>query len=147
MRSEGSSGHFCGNFTFPFSYPPIDRRKSRRRRLPESPTLVSQLPEGFPVAISRHVSGSERNSNGMVVAVVGYRLLSSFHWYGAYQATYPALRSGSSGLGCYLNPPKWPGGLGQNFVCCSPQYIGISKSPLEGQKEISEPSECPPCIG
>ena len=45
--------------------------------------------------------------------------------YGAYQTTSGRRCSTDSGFGRDQNPPKWPGGLGQNFATVFPQYIGI----------------------
>ena len=137
---EGFSDDFLRKSAFPDSYPPIDRRKSRRRRMRSSPNWYLNFRNGSLVAINRHVSGSGRNEMGACSRGQCWTSLRSILWYGAYKATYPSLRFGSSGLGCDLNPPKWPGGLGQNFVREIPQYIGFSKTPIARQKNISEPS-------
>ena len=104
------------------------------------PNWYLNFRNGSLVAINRHVSGSERNSAERIDACRGEVVGAVCNWYGAYKATYPSLRFGSSGLGCDLNPPKWPGGLGQNFVREIPQYIGFSKTQIGRQKNISEPS-------
>ena len=67
---EGFSDDFLRKFRFPYSCPPIDRRKSRRRRMRSPPNWYLNFRNGSLVAINRHVSGSERNSIGVVVAVL-----------------------------------------------------------------------------